>query len=309
MEDSTSIEYSVVLCTHNHADRLRTTLSSLKDLLPPESPWELLIINNASTDETEQVLSNTGWRPEGVTARIIMEPKLGISHARNRGIHESVGKYIVFFDDDETPHTNWLVEYERAIRTWASDALGGRIEALFEEGNRPPWLQDELLGFLGQLSHGLEPKRLTERGTPIFTGNSSYRKAIFEAIGQFDTDLGRKGNDNSGGEDTDLYRRMIDANMNIRWVPDAVIYHRIQSSKLRKAYFLDLHFRQGRMEGHRERGSQSRIPPFYLFPQLMRAVSAALRQRSRFGSNYSLRKEMNVAYFIGYIAGWVKKEV
>jgi len=307
MHESQHIEYSVVLCTHNHADRLKTTLLSLKDLQQPESAWELLIINNASTDETDQVLRNTDWRPVDVPVRIINEPKLGLSNARNRGIAESTGRYLVFLDDDETPHTNWLIEYERGIRTWEPDALGGRIEVLFEQGDRPPWLQDELLGFLGKLSHGPEEKRLTEPGTPIFGGNFGFRKTVFETIGRFDDSLGRKGKNNTGGEDTEIYRRMIETGLIVRWIPDAIIYHRIQASKLKKSYFLDLHFRQGRMEGYRKRGRQSRIPPLYLIPQFGRAVSAALSQRFRFGRDFSLRKEMNVAYFAGYITGWVKK--
>ena len=245
MDQTGNIEYSVVLCTHNQADRLRTTLSGLNALRQPEAAWELLIINNASTDETEETLGTTDWRPAEVAVRIIMEPKLGLSNARNRGIDEADGSYIVFLDDDETPDENWLVEYERAIRNWQPDALGGRIEVLFEQGKRPAWLQDELLGFLGQLSHGPEAKRLTDQGTPLFGGNFGFRKTVFDTIGLFDASLGRKGGENSGGEDTEMYRRMIKAGMDIRWIPDAVIYHRIQASKLRKSYFHELHFRPG----------------------------------------------------------------
>ena len=306
MDQAGNIEYSVILCTHNHAARLKTTLSGLNALRQPEADWELLIINNASTDETEEILCATDWRPAEVPVRIIMEPKLGVSNARNRGITEANGRYIVFLDDDETPDENWLVEYERAIRTWQPDALGGCIEVLFEQGRRPTWLQDELLGFLGQLSHGPESKKLTAKETPVFTGNAGFRKMAFDSVGLFDTGLGRKGGENLGGEDTEMYRRMIKAGMDIRWIPDAVIYHRIQASKLRKSYFHELHFRQGLIEGHRKRGGRSRVPPLYLIPQFSRALAAAVKQRFRSGSDHSLRKEMNVSYFAGYIMGWVK---
>ena len=305
-DHSESTQYSVVLCTHNHADRLKTTLSGLNALRQPEAAWELLIINNASTDETQEVLNRNDWRLGDLPVRIVFEPKLGIANARNSGIKESNGEYVIFLDDDETPESNWLVEYELAIHEWHPDALGGCIEVLFEGSNRPQWLQDDLLGFLGQLSHGTESKWLLESNTSIFTGNAGFRKSIFEKIGYFDTNLGREGIRNSGGEDVDMYRRMVDSNMKIRWVPDAVIYHRIQASKLRKSYFHELHFRQGLMEGRRNRGEQSRVPPLYLIPQLGRALAAALRQRFRTGRNHSLRKEMNVSYFAGYITGWIK---
>jgi hypothetical protein len=97
---------------------------------------------------------------------------------------------------------------------------------------------------------------------------------------------------------------MLDAGCSVWWVPQAVIHHRIQTAKLRRSYFLDLHFRQGRTEGVNKRGSASRLPPPYLFGQLLRAARTALLQRFREGGNASLRREMNIAYFLGYVYGW-----
>jgi len=109
---------------------------------------------------------------------------------------------------------------------------------------------------------------------------------------------------NACTDGTEIYRRMIHAGMKVRWVPEAVIYHRIESPKLRKSYFLDLHYRQGRMEGHRRRGAAGRLPPLSLLPQLWRAFSAAAECRLRQGGDQSLRLEMYVAYFVGFILGW-----
>jgi len=304
MDESDSIKYSVVVCTHNHADRLKPTLYGLKDLASPDSSWELLIVNNASTDITQEVLDDEAWRPENVSTRIVFEPKLGIANARNRAVLEAKGGHIIFIDDDETPHTTWLKEYDKAIRKWDPDALGGTIEVLFEGESRPLWLQDELLGFLGRLSYGAESIKLVGHSTPIFTGNACFKKTVFDMVGLFDPELGRRGAENSGGEDVDLYRRMINAAADVRWVPDAIIYHRIQTAKLRKSYFLDLHYHQGQMEGRLKQEGKSRIPPLYLITQLGRALKTSITHRIRYGSNSSLRKEMNVVYFIGFISGW-----
>ena len=80
--------------------------------------------------------------------------------------------------------------------------------------------------------------------------------------------LGRKGTDNTGGEEVDFYRRLLDAGFKVWWTPEAVIHHRIQAAKLDRRYFLDLHYRMGRMEAIRKRGTGSRLPPRYLFGQL-----------------------------------------
>ncbi len=294
---------TVAMCTHNHADRLVRTFAALAELKMPPCGWEMLVIDNASKDDTPTFLSNVDWCHANVSLRIEREMKLGLSNARNRALDEARGEYILFMDDDETPDPNWLIEYAAAIEAHRPDALGGRIEVFFEDGVRPPWLQDELLGFLGKLDHGLA-RQLREPQTPIFGGNFGFRRDVFAKIGRFDVRLGRMGAANIGGEDTEIYRRLLAAGCRVWWVPNAIIHHRIQTPKLNRRYFLDLHFRQGRTEGGRKRGAESKIPPRYLWPQLFRALWRALNKRLREGANRSLRLEMNAAYFVGYIIGW-----
>lgn len=295
---------TLALCTHNHADRLPCTLEALHLLKIPSNSWEIVVVDNASSDETPQLLTKTDWHPKDVSVRIVREEKLGLSHARNCAIREARGDYIVFIDDDETPDPSWLSAYERAINAYAPDALGGRIEVMFEHGERVAWLQDELLGFLGRLNHG-EGRWLSEPATPIYGGNFAFRRSVFSEIGGFDTELGRKGTANIGGEDTEIYRRLLKGGYKVRWVPEAVIYHRIQVDKLKRGYFLGLHYRQGWMEGARKREKAVRLPPIYLLSQLMRAVKRALAQRLRQGKDFSLRLEMNAVYFLGFLLGWM----
>jgi glycosyltransferase involved in cell wall biosynthesis len=297
---------TVALCTHNQVKRLQRTLAGLENLATPTRPWEIIVVDNACSDETPQLLSNSEWYPQGVPVRVVREMKLGLSNARNCALREARGEYLLFVDDDETPDPNWLVAYEHDMLTFKPDALGGRIEVLFEHGERPSWLQDELLGFLGRLDHG-DGCWLTDNATPFYGGNFAVRKDIFAEVGEFDAGLGRKGRVNAGGEDTEFYRRLISSEHSVRWVPGAIIYHRIRADKLRRSYFLELHYRQGLAEGIRKRGKNRRLPPKYLFGQLARSVTNALKHRFSRGKDYSLRKEMNVIYFLGYIQGWLAK--
>jgi glycosyltransferase involved in cell wall biosynthesis len=298
-----SIAYTVAMCTHNHMDRLARTLTELALLKPPTSPWELIVVDNASSDGTATLLAQHNW-PDNWHVRIVREERLGLSNARNRALEEAAGEYILFFDDDETLDPEWLLAYEREITAHRPDALGGRIDVMFEGGERPSWVTDELLGFLGKLDYGPHTKWLSEPQTPFYGGNFACRMDLFDEVGRFDVQLGRKGRDNTGGEDTVFYRQLVEAGKQVRWVPQAVIHHRIEAGKLRKSYFLDLHFRQGRMEGSRKRGHGPRVPPTYLYGQLARAFKTAILTRRHEGSDNSLRKEMNLVYFIGYIWGW-----
>jgi glycosyltransferase involved in cell wall biosynthesis len=297
-----SIVYTVALCTHNHADRLERTLADLPTLRQPQAAWELLVIDNGCTDGTPALLARHAW-PEGWQVRVVREEKLGLSNARNRAIAEARGDYVLFLDDDETPDPDWLCAYERLIRAHDPDAFGGRQVVLFED-TRPAWLKDELLGFLGELNRSDAICPLTDPYTPFYGGNFGFRKAVCARVGNFDPMLGRKGSDNTGGEEVHFYRRLLEAGYKVWWTPEAVIYHRIQAEKLTRSYFLDLHYRQGRMEAIRKRGPASRLPPPYLFGQLLRAVKAVLEQWRTEGRVATLRREMNVAYFLGQIHGW-----
>ena len=297
-----SIAYTVALCTHNHADRLRRTLADLHDLKSPQAPWEFLVIDNGCSDGTVGLLAKHAW-PRGWQVRAVREEKLGLSNARNRAIAEARGEYVIFMDDDETPDPDWLCAYERLIEAHRPDAFGGRQVVLFED-ERPAWLRDELLGFLGELNRSDTICPLTDSHTPFYGGNFGFRKAVCEHVGTFDAMLGRKGADNTGGEEVDFYRRLLAAGFAVWWTPEAIIHHRIQAVKLKRSYFLDLHYRMGRMEAIRKRGHGSRLPPPYLFGQRLRALEAVLAQWRTEGRVATLRREMNVAYFLGQIHGW-----
>lgn len=299
---SAAYAYTVALCTHNHADRLERTLGDLKALRPPRERWELLVIDNGSRDTTPQLLASTRW-PGDWVVRVVREEKLGLSNARNRAIAEANGEHVIFMDDDETPDPDWLCAFERLIARERPDAFGGRIRVLFED-HRPAWLRDELLGFLGELNRADAIAPLTDPHASFYGGNFGFRRTVCERIGLFDSMLGRKGSDNTGGEEVDFYRRLLDAGFKVWWTPEAVIHHRIQAEKLDRAYFLDLHFRMGRMEAIRRRGGGSRLPPRYLFGQWLRAKQAVRAQLSHEGPDATVRREMNVAYFRGQIMGW-----
>ncbi len=297
-----TVSYTVALCTHNNADRLKRTLEDLTKMQTPEAPWELLIIDNGCLDSTPQFLIHYLW-PKSWQVRVVREEKLGLSNARNRAIVESQGEYLIFIDDDETVDPDWLCAYERLILAKSPDAFGGRICVIIED-MRPPWLSDELLGFLGELNRMDKIAPLVDPGTSFNGGNFGIRKSVCESIGKFDAMLGRKGKDNTGGEEVDFYHRLLYAGMKVWWTPEAIIHHRIQANKLKRSYFHDLHYRQGLTEAIRSRGVNSRFPPKYFFGQLGRALLAVWRVYRKEGRNATLRKEMNVTYFMGKIWGW-----
>src|SRR6266404_7285820 len=95
---------SIIICSHNGALRLPTALSRIKAQLKPRDPWEVLLIDNASTDDTAEVALSC-WGDGPAPIRIVHEPKLGLQCARKRGLEEARYDFLGFVDDD-----NWLAE-------------------------------------------------------------------------------------------------------------------------------------------------------------------------------------------------------
>jgi len=297
-----SVLFTVALCTYNHRDRLTRTLADLPGLRMPRCEWELLVVDNGCTDGTRELLAAHVW-PADWNVRVVRETKLGLSNARNCAIAEARGEYLIFLDDDETPVPEWLQAYEKLVADHAPDAFGSRIEVLFE-GKRPAWLRDELLGFLGQVRRSESTVRLTRTDTSFHGGNFGFRKSVCGEVGLFDAGLGRKGSQITGGEEVDFYRRLLARGLSVWWTNDAVIHHRIEVGKGKRSYFHRLHYKQGTVEGQRKRGSGARVPPLYLYPQLGRAMAAVLRQWQAGGCHATVRAEMNVCYFVGFLRGW-----
>src|SRR6266568_2014628 len=99
--NSLPLGVSVVICCHNSAKRLAATLAQLvAQRVPSEIPWEVIVIDNASTDGTAQVAAACWPAVNCVPLRIISEPRLGLTYARQRGFREAKYEFISFVDDD-----------------------------------------------------------------------------------------------------------------------------------------------------------------------------------------------------------------
>src|SRR5262249_39190598 len=145
---SDPIDVSVVICTYNRDHFLREALASIKALATDGSiRHEIVVIDNASTDHTSQVIAEAA-RDSPVPLRGVYEPKPGIGPARNGGIQEAGGKWIAFFDDDQVVDPQWLNQLLAMAREKGVRCVGG--------GNRlrlPPGgtyhLGPEMRGVLG----------------------------------------------------------------------------------------------------------------------------------------------------------------
>jgi glycosyltransferase involved in cell wall biosynthesis len=130
---------SVAICTWNRAPLLRRALQEMTQLIvPPGVEWELLIVDNNSTDATESIVAEYVRR---LPVRRLFEPTPGKSNALNLAIREARGDYILWTDDDALVDRQWLAAYARAIEERPRAVFfGGPVHPWFAEPP-PTWLK------------------------------------------------------------------------------------------------------------------------------------------------------------------------
>ena len=103
-----SLLASVIICTRDRANNLAELLHRLpKQVVSASTRWEIIVVDNASTDHTQQVLSDA-IGTSTIPLRALSEPELGLSAARNRGWRAAAGDLVAFLDDDSVPEPGWL---------------------------------------------------------------------------------------------------------------------------------------------------------------------------------------------------------
>lgn len=246
---------AVIVCTYNRCGVLAAALNSISLSRMPETvTWEILVIDNNSTDRTRQVVAVLSGHYPG-RIRYVFEPKQGKSHALNRAIREATAEILVFTDDDVTVHPDWLRNLTAKLADPEWMGAGGRVLPIW--GCTPPkWLALDWQYSLAPLAHfdlGSDPHELT--ASPI-GANMAIRSSIFGKYGGFRTDLGpssisdyrqwsRSGPPRTN-EDTEFGERILAAGEKLWYAPSAIVYHAVDRNRLKKKYFLAWWFDKGR---------------------------------------------------------------
>lgn len=294
-------------CTYNRADRLEKLVAAMRAQACP-IPFEILAINNNSTDATAAILSRLEQLP-GPRLRWVNEPVQGIVAARNRGIAEALDSDIlVFIDDDETPLPGLLQAAVDAILNEGAACAGGRVEMDFTSTARPRWLEDDLLGFLAAVDHGPERFWIEDAGTPVWTANVAYDMRLFrnDPALRFDLRYNREGKDIGGGEDAMMLRALLDRKARIRYRPEMIVLHAVESWRLTRSYFIRLHYRAGIRHGRfslpRYPNVRFGIPPF-MVTQFLGHCGRTLKLALS-GKPGLVRQAMNAAHALGSLQGY-----
>jgi len=216
---------SVLMATHDGADTVERSLAAMAEMDLPAEGWELIVVNNASTDDTEaRVLK---WR-DRLPLRYLSEQRLGKSFALNTGLDSAKGGLIVMTDDDVLPDRNWLTELRRVADAYPHCAIfGGAIAPEFADGpprNVPDWCYGVLYGLTPAHREG-EIAPMPGRDLYDVSGaNLAIRDAVRDTGCRFDNNflVGSRG---LMGEDTEFVRQASAIGFKVAFAPKARVGH------------------------------------------------------------------------------------
>jgi glucosyl-dolichyl phosphate glucuronosyltransferase len=233
------MDITVILCTFNRNESLAKALASTAvQELPASVTWEVLVVDNNSTDQTRHVVEQFSQDHPG-RYRYLFEPRQGKSYALNTAIRQAQGEVLAFIDDDVVAESAWLQNLTAHLRRGDCAGIAGRIlpEKSFVP---PPWIpirERYALAPLAVFTPNLEAGPLHD--SP-FGANMAFHRRMFEKYGGFRNDLGPQpgGASPQKSEDSEFGQRVLTAGEKLRYEPSAIVYHSVPAERLQKQYFL-----------------------------------------------------------------------
>ena len=285
--------FSVIICTYNREKYIYNALKSIAEQEYPKERYEIVLINNNSTDKTEDICRQFQHAFPDVSFHYVVETRQGLSYARNRGIDESRGEILIYVDDDATVFPMYLQEYDVFFQNYP-DAIagGGPIYPVFEVPE-PKWMSPIMRSLLGGYLYFGDKIKIFRNGKYPGGGNAAYRKKELEQFGYFNTELGRKGNGLLGSEEKDMFDRFRNAGRHFYYIPKAAIYHYISESKLTKKHFQELSYSIG--IGERKR-TQTVSKECYRNRLVAEGIKWAASVMILFGYFFTFRPQKGVKY-------------
>jgi glycosyltransferase involved in cell wall biosynthesis len=229
------MKISIAICTWNRCRLLQQTLQSLLDArLPDGVSWQVVLVDNNSTDNTKAIIES--FESE-LPIDYVFEAKQGHSVSRNTAIANATGDYIIWTDNDVIVGDDWLVQYARAFQAHPQTAyFGGPIIPVFESG-MPDWLGatwEKCKSVFAERDLGPQERSL---GAGVFPygANFAIRTDIQKQF-LFDTTDGRKANSMLGDDEIAVLRRVDAQGFQGHWVPKANVKHIIPDDRATTKY-------------------------------------------------------------------------
>ncbi len=286
--------FSVIIPTRNRERSLKRLFESLDAVECPDSiQFEVVVVDNGSTDGTGSFLAQQKEKARKFSLRVLQEEQRGKASALNRGLAVSTGQVFLVVDDDVVLHPHWLTKLLECYRNTAFDAIQGRVLPGVDPQGRPA-----------------EPLRIREYNIPIvdygdetreirgmIATNVSFKREVFEKIGFYDPRLGAGA---AGfGEDTEYSLRIRKAGFKIGYTPHAIVYHELDPVRYGRRYNRRVQYLKGLSRSIYRRDSII----FNVVPNLLANCIRMGIYKTLGKTQKAYKTEGRVMKYLGYLAG------
>lgn len=245
-----SVKASIVIPAYNSAQRIHVPLEALAAQTASNGSFEVVVIDNASTDETAKVALNHpavgALRERNIDCRVVREDRKGLTYARIRGVCEARGSFVCFLDDDNAPDPNYV---EDAIAAFSDESIGllvSRVYPRYESTSPTPSMErrEHLLAINRKMGDDwVEWEAAATTAPTLGAGMWVRRTAFLNAVPWQTPEVmlsDRKGSTLASGGDIEIGFLLGQAGFKRVYCPQLVLHHVIPPSRLTTQYFCRL---------------------------------------------------------------------
>jgi glycosyltransferase involved in cell wall biosynthesis len=224
---------SVIVATHNRADLLAIALQSLAEQTIARTAFEVIVVDNASRDETFAVIQD--MRRAISQLRYVFEERLGLSQARNTGLEMARYPYVAYLDDDARAEPDWLEALVSVFSNVSPAPAGAGGPIFLDWAGLPKKVPSRYWSLLSHLDYGTEDRPLSKEEY-LVGANMAFDREVLMSLGGFSTELGRKGTRLLSGEEAHVVSQIRQQGGQIHYAAKAAVWHTVQPDRIRMSW-------------------------------------------------------------------------
>jgi glucosyl-dolichyl phosphate glucuronosyltransferase len=301
------MDVSIVISTYNRCGLLEGALQALLSQTPADMAYEILVVDNNSTDQTRSLVRGISTQNPG-KVKYLFEPKQGLSYGRNAGIAVAEALIIAFTDDDVRVAADWVWRIKSGFEENPDiDFLGGRVVPRWP-AEPPPWLTKANWSPLALLDYG-DHAFYVDSGKQLclIGANFAFRRRAFEKVGLFKTDFQRVKDGIGSLEDHEILLRLWQVGSRGLYSPELVTTAEIEPDRMEKQYHRRWHASHGRFYAdlHSEEVERSKLGKFFGVPghfyrQALSDLGGWIGAWVRHQPAEAFTRELGLRYFTGF---------
>lgn len=301
------MDVSIVISTYNRCGLLEGALRALLSQTPADVAYEILVVDNNSTDQTRSLVQALAMQNQG-KLKYLFEPKQGLSYGRNTGIAAAKASIIGFTDDDVRVTADWVWRIKTGFEANPDiDFLGGRVIPRWP-AEPPPWLTKENWSPLALLDYGNQTFCVdSEKQLCLIGANFAFRRRAFEKVGLFKTDFQRVKDGIGSLEDHEILLRLWRVGSKGLYLPELVATAEVEPDRMKKQYHRKWHASHGRFYAtlHSEEVERSKLGklfgvPAHFYRQALDDLAGWIRAWIRRQPAEAFTRELGLRYFGGF---------